>query len=214
MIIEGILDNLWEVKDSEDLSTVAIKNYLEEKEINEQTDYLGFQSLPYRSGFKLGLSGGTMIYDGDYPRGAMGPMGEFSLGFFQDSKFSFDIGIGAGKLATRDFYYTYVQHSRLNVRYRMLNHYKSTPYIEAGGGFLLNLGENPFGELPEGTTLNNNGFANATIGYEFMPSERTGIDLSAGYYWLFNDYVDQMAQGRYNDFYWTVKLGINFYLGK
>jgi curli production assembly/transport component CsgG len=214
MIIEGMLDDLWEVKDTEDLNTAAIRDYLDEKEENEHTDYLGFQSLPYRSGFKLGLAGGTMTYDGDYPRGKMGPMAEFSLGFFQNSSFSFDIGIGAGKLATRDFYSTYVQHSRLNVRYRMLNDYKSTPYLEAGGGFLLNLGENPFGENPEGTSMNNNGFANATIGYEFMPSQKTGIDISAGYHWLFNDDVDQMAQGKYNDFYWTVKLGINFYLGK
>jgi len=214
LIIEGMLDDLWEIKDTEDLNTAAIRDYLDEKEENEHTDYLGFQSLPYRSGFKLGLSGGTMIYDGDYPRGKMGPMAELSLGFFQNSSFSFDLGIGAGKLATRDFYSTYVQHTRLNVRYRMLNDYKSTPYVEAGGGFLLNLGENPFGENPEGITVTNNGFANATLGYEFMPSQKTGIDISAGYYWLFNDDVDQMVQGKYNDFYWTVKLGLNFYLGK
>lgn len=214
LIIEGILDDLWQVKDSDDLSTKAIANYLEEREENERTDYLGFQSLPYRSGFKLGFAGGTMTYDGDYPRGALGPMAEFNLGFFQNSSFSLDLGIGAGKLATRDYYSTFVQHSRLNLRYRMLNDYKSTPYIEAGGGFLLNLGENPFGEQPEGTTLSNNGFANATIGFEYMPSQRTGIDISAGYYWLFNDDIDQVDQGRYNDFYWTVKLGINFYLGK
>jgi curli production assembly/transport component CsgG len=214
LIIEGIMDDLWQVKDSEDLSTRAIANYLEEKEENEQTDYLGFQSLPYRSRFKLGLAGGTMTYDGDYPRGALGPMGEFSLGFFQNSSFSFDVGIGVGKLATRDNYSTYVQHSRLNLKYRMMNDYRSTPYIEAGGGFLLNLGENPFGEQPEGTTLSNNGFANAAIGFEFMLSQKTGLDINAGYYWLFNDNVDQVAQGRYNDFYWTVKLGINFYLGK
>lgn len=214
LIIEGIMDDLWEVKDDEDVSTTAIRNYLDEKEENEQTDYLGFRSLPYRSGFKLGLAGGTMTYDGDYPRGALGPMGEISLGFFQSSALSFDIGIGLGNLATRDFYSTYVQHSRLNLRYRMMNDYKSTPYIEAGGGFLLNLGENPFGEQPEGTTLSNNGFANATLGYEYMVSQKTGLDISAGYYWLFNDKVDQVEQGRYNDFYWTVKLGINFYLGK
>lgn len=214
LIIEGILDDLWQVKDSDDLSTKAISNYLEEREENEQTDYLGFQSLPYRSRFKLGVGGGTMTYDGDYPRGAIGPMAEFSLGFFQNSSFSFDLGIGLGNLATRDFYSTYVQHTRLNVRYRMMNDYKSTPYIEAGGGFLLNLGENPFGEQPEGQTLNNNGFANATIGYEYMPGQKTGLEISAGYYWLFNDKVDQVEQGRYNDFYWTIKLGINFYLGK
>lgn len=214
LIIEGILDDLWQVKDSDDLSTRAIANYLKEREENQKTDYLGFQSLPYRSGVKLGIGGGTMTYDGDYPRGALGPMGEFNLGFFQNSAFSFDIGIGVGKLATRDFYSTYVQHSRLNFRYRMINDHKSTPYIEAGGGFLLNLGENPFGEQPEGTTLSNNGFANATIGYEYMLSQKTGIDISAGYYWLFNDSVDQVEQGKYNDFYWTVKLGLNFYLGK
>ncbi len=213
MIIEGILDDLWEVKDTEDLSTAAIRNYIEEKEENEKTDYLGFQSLPFRSNIKLGLGGGVMVYDGDYPRGIISPMGEFSIGFFQNSLLSFDIGIGAGQLATREYYNTIVQHSRLNIRYRLLNDYKFTPYIEAGGGFLFNLGPSPWNEQAW-TEWNNNGFANAAIGWEFMPTERTGIDISAGYYWMFNDYVDQMSQGKYNDFYWTIKLGVNFYLGK
>ena len=214
MIIEGILDNLWEVKDTEDLNTAAIRSYLDEKETSEKTDYLGFQSIPYRSGFKLGLSGGTMIYDGDYPRGRMSPAGEITLGFLQNSNLSFDLGIGAGILSTRDFYSNVVQYSRVNMMYRMLNYNRSTPYVQAGGGFLLNLGENPFEEQPEGFILSNTGFINATVGYEIMVSQRTGIDLSAGYYWLFNDNIDQVRQGKYNDVFWTINLGINFYLGK
>jgi len=213
LIIEGLLDDLWEVKDTDDLNTAAIRDYLEEKEENAKTDYLGFQSLPFRSGIKLGLAGGIMIYDGDYPRGTMGPMGEISVGFLQNSPFSFDIGFGAGQLATRDYYNTVVQFSRLNVRYRLLNDYKFTPYIEGGGGFLFNMGPSPW-EEKAWKEWNNNGFANAIIGWEFMPSERTGIDLSAGYYWMFKDYVDQVAQGKFNDFYWNIRLGINFYLGK
>ena len=213
LIIEGLLDDLWEVKDTDDLNTAAIRDYLDEKEENAKTDYLGFQSLPFRAGFKLGLAGGIMIYDGDYPRGTMGPMGEISVGFLQNSPFSFDIGLGAGQLATRDYYNTVVQFSRLNARYRLLNDYKFTPYIEAGGGFLFNMGPSPW-EEKAWKEWNNNGFANATIGWEFMPSEKTGIDLSAGYYWMFKDYVDQVDQGKYNDFYWSIRLGINFYLGK
>ena len=213
LIIEGLLDDLWEVKDVDDLNTAAIRTYLEEKEESSQTDYLGFRSLPFRSGFKLGVLGGTMIYDGDYPRGTMGPMGELTIGFLQNSRFSFDLGLGAGQLATRDYYSTVVQHSRLNFRYRLLNDFKSTPYVEAGGGFLFNLGPAPWDEQAW-NEWSNNGFANATIGWEFMPTEKTGIDLSAGYYWMFDDYVDQMANGKYNDFWWTIKLGINFYLGK
>ena len=213
LIIEGILDDLWAVEDTEDLNTTAIKNYLDEKVENEKTDYLGFQSLPYRSGIKLGLLGGIMIYDGDYPNGTVGPMGEFSIGFLQNSPLSFDIAIGAGQLATKNNYNSVVQYSRLNLRYRVLNDYKFTPYLEGGGGYQFNLGPTPW-EEKTWNDWTNCGFANATIGWEYMPSERTGIDLSAGYFWMFNDYVDQMSQGKYNDFYWTVKLGINFYLGK
>lgn len=213
LIIEGLLSNLWEVKETEDLSTAAIKNYLEEKETNAQTDYLGFQSLPFRSGIKLGVGGGTMIYDGDYPRGVLSPSGEISVGFLQNSNLSFDLGIGAGMLSTRDFYSTVVQYTRLNVMYRLFNYYKSTPYLQAGGGFLLNLGADPFGEQTW-TGVDNNGFVNATIGYEIMVAQRTGIDLSAGYHWLFNDNIDMVRQGSYNDFFWNIKMGVNFYLGK
>jgi len=213
LILEGVLDDLWEVKDTDDLNTKAIQVYVDEKRENEKTDYLGFQSLPYRSGFKLGLLGGILIYDGDYPNSTVGPMGEISIGFLQDSPVSFDLAIGAGQLATQDYYSTIAQLTRLNVRYKFFNHYKTTPYIEAGGGYLFNLGPEPW-EDQDWNDWSNCGFANATLGWEFMPYEKTGIDLSAGYYWLFNDYVDQVGQGKYNDFYWTIKLGINFYLGK
>jgi len=213
LIIEGILDNLWEVKDTDDLNTAVIRNYLDEKEVNEKTDYLGFQSLPYRSKVKLGLGGGIMIYDGDYPNGTVNPMGEISLGFLQNSPFSFDLGLGFGSLATKTEYSTMVQYSRLNVRLRLLNDYKFTPYLDVGGGYLLNLGEPPL-DFDTWKEWNNSGFANAAIGWELMVSEKTGIDFNAGYYWMFNDYIDQVSQGKYNDFYWTVKLGINFYLGK
>ena len=213
LIIEGMLDDLWEVKDTDDLNTAAIRDYLDEKAENEKTDYLGFQSLPYRSGFKLGLLGGIMIYDGDYPNGRVGPMGEISLGFLQNSPLSFDIAIGAGQLATQDYYNTIAQYSRLNIRYRLLNDYKSTPYVEGGGGYLFNLGPSLWDDQ-EWDEWSNSGFANATLGWEFMLYEKTGIDLSAGYFWLFNDNIDQVQQGKYNDFYWSIKLGINFYLGK
>jgi curli production assembly/transport component CsgG len=213
LVIEGLLDDLWEVKDAEDLNTTAIRNYLDEKEENEKTDYLGFQTLPFRSAFKLGLSGGTMVYDGDYPNGSMNPMGEISVGFLQNNSFSFDIGIGAGGLSAKDSYNTVVQYSRLNAMIRILNYNKSTPYIQAGGGIILNLGENPFGEQVT-TGISNNGFVNGAIGYEYMVGQRTGIDFNAGYYWLFNDNIDQVIQGKYNDYFWTLKVGINFYLGK
>jgi len=213
MVIEGLLANLWEVKDTEDLSTVAIQNYLEEKAENEKTDYLGFQSLPFRSGFKLGFSGGTMMFDGDYPNGTLGPLGELSVGFFQNSSLSFDLGIGAGELAAQNAFSTIVQYTRLNAMYRVLNFYRTTPYFQVGGGYLLNLGEDPFGEGIE-TIFENSGFLNGAIGFEFMAGQKTGIDFNAGYYWLFNDGIDQVNQGQYNDYYWTLKLGINFYLGK
>ncbi len=105
---------------------------------------------------------------GTIPGGTMGPMGELTIGFLQNSRFSFDLGLGAGQLATQDYYSTVVQYSRLNFRYRLLNDFKSTPYVEAGGGFLFNLGPAPW-EEQAWNEWSNNGFANATIGWEFMP---------------------------------------------
>ena len=213
LVIEGLLADLWQVKDTDDLSTEAIRDYLEEKEENEKTDYLGFQSLPFRSAYKLGLSGGTMIYDGDYPNGNLGPTGEINVGFFQNKSLSFDIGIGAGELSAQNAFSSLVQYSRLNVMYRILNYYRSTPYIQAGGGYLVNLGDDPFGEGNE-STLENSGFLNTAIGFEVMIGQNTGLDFNAGYYWLLNDGIDQVNQGQYNDYFWSLRLGINFYLGK
>jgi len=69
--------------------------------------------VSHRSRISLGVRAGTFIYDGDYSNSAIRPMGEIVAGFFQNSMFSFDLGIGKGQLATRDHFSTIVQYSRL-----------------------------------------------------------------------------------------------------
>jgi len=213
MIIEGILDDLWTVSNEEDFNSHVIQQYQAEKKENDLKDYLGFMSLPFRAGFKTGINGGMMIYDGDYPNGQVRPVGEFNIGFLQNSRLSLDVGIGAGQLAARDLYYSVVQYSRIGTRFRFFNQTQFTPFIQAGGGYLLSTGNDPF---DYGTNFSSGsfGFAQGGLGYEYMLAERFGIEMSLDYHWLFNDNVDNVIQGKYNDFYWTIKLGGSFYFGK
>jgi curli production assembly/transport component CsgG len=213
LVIEGILDDLWSVKNLDDLSSGAVASYKEEKARNAKTDFLGFETLPYRSRISLGVHAGSFIYDGDYPNSAIRPMGEISVGFFQNSRFSFDVGIGSGQLATRDYFSSIVQFTRLSAKYRFYNHYKYSPYIQLGGGYLLNTGETPF-DYETHFSDGNFGFLGGDLGYEIMPTQRFGIDISAGYHWIFSDLIDDMEQGKYNDFFWSAKIGVNFYIGK
>lgn len=214
LIIEGILDDLWAMKNPDDINSLAIKEYIKEKIDNKNTDYMGFEEVDYRQSFKLSGRLGTFLYDGDYPAAAPRPMAEFSVGFFQDFPFSIEAGFGIGQLVSRDLFTSIVQYSNADLQYRLFSHYKFTPFIKVGAGFLISTGNNPFENWDTHFRKNSYGYIKAGFGYEYMPSRNIGIDLTVNNYRFFNDYLDDVVQGKYNDYFWGLNLGFNYYFGK
>jgi len=52
------------------------------------------------------------------------------------------------------------------------------------------------------------------VGLEYLITKNVGIRAGIDYNYIFSDGIDNMEQGRFNDFYWRGNLGINLYFGK
>ncbi len=213
LIVEGILDGLWGVQNPEDREHAAIKNYLEEKNMNFDTNYLDFlYKEELRGNLSLGLDANLNMYDGDYAGAMIMPGMDLSIGFLQNKPFSFQWNAGAGRIEALEVFHANYLYSGLDLQYRFFNEFlQGSPFFHLGGGVMYHT---------EGTQLDDNfGFddnlipyINMRMGYEWLLNDRTAFSLSLSNRQLLSDNIDGMLHGRYNDRIWSVDLGIKFYL--
>jgi len=51
-------------------------------------------------------------------------------------------------------------------------------------------------------------------GFEALANDNIGFFFNLDYNYLMSDRLDDIEQGRYNDFYWRGNIGLNIYIGK
>lgn len=212
LIVEGIIDGLWRPQNEDDMNHPAIASYQEEKQTNFKVDYLGFDaSEKRREKFSVGLDGLLSMYEGDYAGGEVWPGMEVSFGYLQDSPLSVGWTSGFSRIEAADFFYTNIAYSGLDLKYRILNNYKASPYLQVGAGMLYHTEYN-FLKIPDLSRDDFTAFASLTAGYEWLLGKHTGINLSVTNRQLLNDGVDGMEYGRFSDRIWSVNLGVRYYL--
>jgi curli production assembly/transport component CsgG len=213
MIMEGIIDGLWLPAEPEDIFHPSVARYLEEKEMNYATDYLGFQfSNRTHGNTSFGLALSAMKYDGDYEGGMVYPGLDFSIGFFQARPFSVRWTSGLSRLEVKQAFHANILYSGLDFKYRFLNYYRGSPYLQAGGG-LLNYTENMPPGMPLDFGTNLMPYASFSIGYEWLTTAGNGISISLANRQLLKDNIDGLVHGRYNDRILSVNVGVSFFLG-
>ena len=91
LIIEGVQDKLWNLKEPKDTTSVAFNNYLEEKRTNYKTDPQGrVLEKDNRGRFVLGISAGSNTFLGDYTAGELRPKTSLTIGAALNSKIYID----------------------------------------------------------------------------------------------------------------------------
>ena len=65
-----------------------------------------------------------------------------------------------------------------------------------------------------GSTLNNNTtpYLKGAVGFELFLGERSSFFVEASSNYLANDRYDNFVGGEFNDYFWGVKIGVNFYM--
>lgn len=209
LIIEGMLDGLWSARDQVDTTQLAaVKDYLQEKEMNQEADFYGLQAMQRDRKISIGLEGGSFLYAGDYSNPVHRPMGSLSLAWQSgDDHWEHGLNIAAGQLATRGGFSATVRHASIFSSYRLYTKYRFTPFVTAGAG-ITSTGS----QLLEMPNINNSfGGLHGGGGLEWRATDRVSLTGHAKYHYMLSDNLDGIRQGRLNDAYWQFGGGLKFY---
>jgi len=207
LIIEGVEDKLWNLKEPKDTASVAFTNYEEERRVNYKTDPLGRKMEENNRGkMILGGSAGSNKYYGDYSSSEIRPKLSFVMGAALNRHFFLDAEIGYRGLMVYKKVDDQSYFTDLSLRYVFLPYEKFTPFLSFGGGFDYNTkGVGLSGEtfLPKVTGV---------FGLEYMVGKKMGLSVSSGWDYYLSDSFDGSSIGKYNDLSWGMSLGMRFYL--
>lgn len=208
LIIEGVEDKLWSLKNPQDTTSVSFVNYSNEKQTSYQANPMGrLAEKNNRGKLALGISGGSNSYMGDYSGRAIRPRTSFQLGFALNRHLYLDSNIGYRGLAVgKKNLDDYSLFGDLSLRYVFLPYDKLTPYLKAGGGFDYDA---------DGVGLSTKEFfpkVNTSFGMEYMASKKVAFTLSSDWNYYLSDRFDGARSSHYNDFSWGLSLGMKVYL--
>ncbi|MFZ3274719.1 MAG: hypothetical protein WA143_10665, partial [Lutibacter sp.] len=52
------------------------------------------------------------------------------------------------------------------------------------------------------------------LGFEYLPVNNIGIKIFGEQNIMFNDKLDGVVNGKRDDYFWRIGIGLNFYIGK
>jgi len=209
MIIEGVLDELWELKEPRETVSRSFLDYKKEKELIPQTDIFGKKIDNRRARWGLGGGSSNLLYAGDYADGKIGMGLSANVQYNQSPRLGFSLDADLSQLKSAQFYSAMVSSLEANARWRLLPYDIFTPVANFGIGAIIENKDSRFnfngGWIPK---------AQAGLGFEYMVGNNIGLRGVADYNYTFSDRLDEVEQGKYNDFYWRFNVGINFYFGE
>ena len=211
LIVEGIKDGLWAAKDPE-ANKSLLSSYLDEKTTNQAIGVYGDELKERRGKMGINFSGAALYYNGDISNTQILPAGEIGLNFPANASLSGSLSVGYGQLGTQLGYKSTLGYSDVSMQYRFFNLQRYSPYVKLGLGILSEVENNISSEVNFSSSFYTYGLGEA--GYEYLFNDRLGMNGGVSFKGLFTDNLDQVHQGKYNDFIWQAKLGITVYLGK
>ncbi|MEM1321027.1 MAG: CsgG/HfaB family protein [Bacteroidota bacterium] len=209
LIIEGVFDGLWTLEEARMEVSKPFLEYKKEKKLIPQTDVFGKRLNNRRR--KVAFTAGTtsLLYKGDYPDPLIRTGVELGVSYTSSPYLSAGINYGLSQVSTKDFFQSDVSYLEAEMGYRILPFDILTPYIFGGAGLITQNQSSRFDMSGDMFTK-----LHAGAGMEYLFSDNVGLKVSADYNYLMSDRLDDVEQGRYNDFYWRLNVGINFYFGE
>ncbi len=209
LIVEGIIERLWQVKNEMDLNSEAVIGYVAEKDANKGIDVFGAKIASRRDLMGVGFRGTGLLYEGDYDYSRLSPGGEFHLEYYANRPFSIGMKLGAGQIRTGEEFKATLAYTDFGVKYRFLNLLQTTPYVRLGAGMATE-----FSNSYADDATHSYARASAEFGTEYLITSKIGLNGALDYHLLFTDELDRLVLGKYDDTIWSFNLGLTFYMSK
>ena len=208
MILEGAEDGLWLFKEPRATVDKAVINYKKEQEEAPNINLLGQQMSNRRTDFGLTLNSSSLLYLGDFPNPKVKTGVEVGIQYNLTNRLGLQANYGISRIAADASFFSKVSYLETNILYRVLPNDVISPYLFGGIGLV---GAHEEHILDFDGTLTTK--SNVGVGIEYVLNKKIGIHASVDYNVLASDGLDEIEQGKYNDFFWRGKIGITYYFG-
>lgn len=210
LVYEGLHDELWYAEENPQVQK-KVNAYLKEKEGILQTDTYGFRHQSIRGSASASLLGGGTYYQGDYTEPQLGSYANLNFRVMADRPVSLSFNTFYSEISAEGSYTGSLAGVDAGIRYTFFPNYRASPFAELNGGALKEISSN----VKEVNNYNESvhGYIKTTLGVEYLfPSNLLGVNLSLSSYYMYDDGLDDVYQGKYNDYYYTASAGIVWYL--
>jgi len=209
MIVEGVEDKLWSLKEPRLAASGVFLDYTRERKEIPQLDVMGKKLDNRRRQVLISAGTSSLLYKGDYPDPVIKTGVDLGLSFSSGPYLGIGLNYGISSVSAKDFYQSDISYFEAEASYRLLPFDRFTPFFFGGGGLIT---ENVSSRFDFSSKFYSK--VHGGVGFEYLFNDYTGLRASADYNYIMSDGLDAIEQGRYNDFYWRFKVGINFYLGE
>lgn len=211
LVVEGIEDGLWSLKDSADAHGPAILAYERDKNRAQEIDPFDLFRGQDRSGFAVGVWAGGQKLEGNYPHSQIRPTGGLALRHSLSTRLSVGVGGSIWQIAARDGFQSTGGSFGGSALYYFLPGATATPYIEVGGGALKG---DLFSSAGAAGPLRWRPFISGALGIEYMVRPTTAFDLRLENQYALEEGIDNVDAGGLNDNLWSLSAGLIFYLSR
>jgi curli production assembly/transport component CsgG len=204
IIIEGIIDGLWKPQGGQAVIDEVEEKYLKEKEEAESTVLLDRKLEDRRGRGAVSISSGITQISGDYSNPKEHLASNIAYKFYLNKpSLNLNVGLGYFQLENEEAFKNDFMSFDVNLEYVILPYDDLSPFIYGGVGTISDTKiSNPFLKFQYG------------LGIEYLPLNNLGIKLFGEQNLLLNDKLDGLVQGKRDDYYWRIGVGLNFYFGK
>lgn len=207
LIVEGLKSEIWGGRQDSATRDSLIQRYERQKKLAARRDYFDRLLQPdNRPGLGIELSGGGLLYQGDYKNPQANP--SVSLGLRGTLTPHWAVGLEGtlGQLsAAEDRFDTTSLSTNLQLSYYFVPRAQFTPFLRLEGGVQS--------QSPHSLTFGETAFlqGGASVGVEYMIHEQLGLSTSLGAQYAVDDGLDGAVVGTYHDSIWQADVGLTYY---
>ena len=208
LIIEGIQKQFWSSQGGKEVNDQLVADYLAEKEKDESTLLLDRLQVDREALNSLGISVGGNLPDNDYSTQNLGFLGRLEYQRHFGRFFNVNLMASVFKIDNGVQYDNVFGSLNINGQFALLPNDKLSPFVYVGSGVImsalnpidnsLEFGE-PFFKVQYG------------LGVEYFISNKIGIKLFGEHNLVFTDKLEKAVNGKRNDYYYNIGLGLNYY---
>ncbi len=215
LVIDGIEDGLWPLKNPKDMQSASILKYNKEKFKSNVSDEFGNRLVEERPLLGIDLGIGGQQYSGDYANPLTKLFGSIGVRYNLDKDWSFGTSLRYGRLGAENAFNNVFNSWDLTAYYKLIPKYALTPYLMAGGE--LTYKRQIGAQFPDHKVSESSKYfltILSGVGLEYTINNSVGVNLELNNHYVLSDNLDGMPQGKLNDYFWAVKAGVTIYIIK